>query len=200
MAKKIYVGVGDKARNVKALYVGVNNVARKVKKAYVGVNNLARLCWENGPIGTPVSIPRMTSDTAPSGTVTYSGTLNGDMRYAGWHAFRYSDSEYWQPRSGMHTYKNPWLMYDFGYLVNPVNISFRANSNKAVTWYFEGSADNTNWVTLTSFPFPSDAVFHDYGITFSTSEMYRYFRIRCVYGSPGYNILFSQCYLNGLRY
>ena len=37
MAKNLLVGVGSKARKVKALYVGVGGKARKVKKVYVGV-------------------------------------------------------------------------------------------------------------------------------------------------------------------
>lgn len=45
MAKNIYVGVGGKARHVKALYVGVGGKARKVKKVYVGVNGQARLAY-----------------------------------------------------------------------------------------------------------------------------------------------------------
>jgi len=43
MAKKIYVGVNNIARNVSKMYVGVNGVARKIKKGYVGVNGVARL-------------------------------------------------------------------------------------------------------------------------------------------------------------
>lgn len=45
MAKNIYVGVGGKARHVKALYVGVGGKARKVKKIYVGVGGKARLAY-----------------------------------------------------------------------------------------------------------------------------------------------------------
>lgn len=45
MSKKIYVGVDNKAKQVKTFYVGINNTARKIKKAYVGVNNTARQIW-----------------------------------------------------------------------------------------------------------------------------------------------------------
>ena len=45
MAKNLYVGVGSKARKVKALYVGVGGKARKVKKVYVGVGGKARLVY-----------------------------------------------------------------------------------------------------------------------------------------------------------
>ena len=45
MGKNLFVGVGDKARHVKALYVGVGGKARKVKKVYVGVGGKARLVY-----------------------------------------------------------------------------------------------------------------------------------------------------------
>lgn len=45
MGKNLLVGVGSKARKVKALYVGVGGKARKVKKSYVGVGGKARLVY-----------------------------------------------------------------------------------------------------------------------------------------------------------
>lgn len=47
MGKNLLVGVGSKARHVKALYVGVGGKARKVKKVYVGVGGKARLVWQD---------------------------------------------------------------------------------------------------------------------------------------------------------
>lgn len=47
MGKNLLVGVGGKARHVKALYVGVGGKARKVKKAYVGVGGKARLVYQS---------------------------------------------------------------------------------------------------------------------------------------------------------
>ena len=41
-----YVGVGGKARKLRAIFVGVNGKARSVKTVYVGVNGKARLCWK----------------------------------------------------------------------------------------------------------------------------------------------------------
>lgn len=51
MAKKVYVGIGDVARNVKKSYIGVDGVARKVKKAYIGVNGIARQFWGDFVLG-----------------------------------------------------------------------------------------------------------------------------------------------------
>ena len=45
MGKNLLVGIGGRARKVKALYVGVGGKARKVKKAYVGVSGKARLVY-----------------------------------------------------------------------------------------------------------------------------------------------------------
>lgn len=50
MAKGLYIGVDNKAREVKKIYVGVNGIAREVKAIYVGVDNLARLCYKKGPL------------------------------------------------------------------------------------------------------------------------------------------------------
>lgn len=45
MGKNLLVGVGSRARHVKAMYVGVGGKARKVKKVYVGVGGKARLVY-----------------------------------------------------------------------------------------------------------------------------------------------------------
>lgn len=50
MGKNLLVGVGGKARKVKALYVGVGGKARKVKKVYVGVGGKARLVYMSNPV------------------------------------------------------------------------------------------------------------------------------------------------------
>ena len=50
MAKKAYIGVNGKARNIKKIYLGVDGKARKVKKAYVGVGGIARPCWAGSGI------------------------------------------------------------------------------------------------------------------------------------------------------
>ena len=56
MAKNLYVGVGSKARKVKALYVGVGGKARKVKKVYVGVGGKARLVYTSYIPVTGISV------------------------------------------------------------------------------------------------------------------------------------------------
>ena len=58
MAKNLLVGVGSKARKVKALYVGVGGKARKVKKVYVGVGGKARLVYTSYVAVTGITITK----------------------------------------------------------------------------------------------------------------------------------------------
>ena len=46
MSKAAFIGVGGKARKVRALYVGVNGKARRVARGYVGVGGKARLFYD----------------------------------------------------------------------------------------------------------------------------------------------------------
>jgi hypothetical protein len=54
MAKTAYIGVSDKARQIKNILIGVGDKARQVMKAYVGVVGVARLWWEYVKIKIPV--------------------------------------------------------------------------------------------------------------------------------------------------
>ena len=71
MGKNLLVGVGGKARHVKALYVGVGGKARKVKKVYVGVGGKARLVYQSYVTCTDLSF-----------TVTYDSAVNHGYMYA----------------------------------------------------------------------------------------------------------------------
>ena len=42
MAKKSYIGIDGKARQIKKWYIGIDSKARKVKKAYIGIGGVAR--------------------------------------------------------------------------------------------------------------------------------------------------------------
>ncbi|RGF78617.1 hypothetical protein DXA70_06270 [Faecalibacterium sp. OF04-11AC] len=61
MGKNLLVGVGSKARKVKALYVGVGGKARKVKKAYVGVGGKARLVYQSYVAVTGIAFDHLNS-------------------------------------------------------------------------------------------------------------------------------------------
>lgn len=87
MAKNLLVGVGSKARKVKALYVGVGGKARKVKKVYVGVGGKARLVWSTYVKVTGITLtlndkfaetPTITAVFIPSGATNQKVTWDID--------------------------------------------------------------------------------------------------------------------------
>lgn len=70
MGKNLLVGVGSKARKVKALYVGVGGKARKVKKVYVGVGGKARLVYQSYVAVTGIDLVLPDNITQPTVTIT----------------------------------------------------------------------------------------------------------------------------------
>lgn len=86
MARKVYIGNANVARNVKKIYVGVNGVARKVKKGYIGDSSgKARLFytaetykWNRYNITTTYKWNRYTVETYLNGTVT-TQNISGSM-------------------------------------------------------------------------------------------------------------------------
>lgn len=66
MGKNLLVGVGGKARHVKALYVGVGGKARKVKKVYVGVGGKARLVYQSYIPVTGISLSGISDQLPPN--------------------------------------------------------------------------------------------------------------------------------------
>lgn len=80
MAKKAYIGVNGKARNIKKIYLGLEGKTRKVKKAYIGVGGVARPCWTGGGVayfGTVDSLAacryRGSSVAFPTGYALFTG-------------------------------------------------------------------------------------------------------------------------------
>ena len=45
---KIYIGINDTAKQIKAPYIGVGGVAKKIKKIYLGVAGVAKKVWQSG--------------------------------------------------------------------------------------------------------------------------------------------------------
>ena len=76
MGKNLLVGVGGKARHVKALYVGVGGKARKVKKVYVGVGGKARLVYQSYIYVTGISLSKVgTSSDKKSGLAIVTANI-----------------------------------------------------------------------------------------------------------------------------
>jgi hypothetical protein len=104
------------------------------------------------PSATGNPIPKMTSNTAPSGTAAVSGSALG----AAWNAFDRDAGTAWHGASS----SNEWVSYTFpsakiivGYsvtayagLVTAVPVTDRAPQS----WTFEGSNDGVNWTVLDS--------------------------------------------------
>ena len=130
----VYLGV---ARQAKKIYAGVNGVAKQIKKIYAGVSGVAKLIYA---AETPVSIPDMTSNSAPSGTASASNSYSGRNP---WHAFDRDTSTFWTQSTQNST--NQWVAYDFGFPVRPTATSARTNGNNAAkTIKCQGYNTNTS--------------------------------------------------------
>ena len=106
MAKKAYIGVNGKARNIKKIYIGVEGKARKVKKAYVGVGGVARPCWAGSGVayfGTidPLTTARYRGSSVafPTGYALFTGgSTNSKLDVYDTsltHTTKYSGRRYW---------------------------------------------------------------------------------------------------------
>ena len=86
MAKKAYIGINGKARNIKKIYLGLEGKARKIKKAYIGVGGVARPCWGDSGVayfGTVDSLTtkrfRGSSVAFPTGYALFTGGGNNSQ-------------------------------------------------------------------------------------------------------------------------
>lgn len=106
MAKKAYIGVNGKARNIKKIYLGVDGKARKVKKAYVGVGGVARPCWAGSGVayfGTidPLTTARYRGSSVafPTGYALFTGgSTNSKLDVYDTsltHTSKYGGRRYW---------------------------------------------------------------------------------------------------------
>ncbi|MDQ0721599.1 hypothetical protein QF049_002860 [Paenibacillus sp. W4I10] len=93
------------------------------------------------------AVPKMTSNTAPFGTVRSSTAYNAN---AGWRAFDGTDSLWFEGNSQYSV----WVSYQFlepitikGYALSKGNRGANWNPNG---WRLEGSNDNTSWTILHS--------------------------------------------------
>ena len=84
MAKKIYLGVDSKARNVKKIYLGIDSKARKVKKGYIGVGGVARpfLSGEPSYYGAITSLSSAKTGLAATSVADYA-LFGGGANHSG---------------------------------------------------------------------------------------------------------------------
>ena len=106
MAKKAYIGVNGKARNIKKIYLGLEGKARKIKKAYIGVGGVARPCWAGSGVayfGTidPLTTARYRGSSVafPTGYALFTGgSTNSQLDVYDTsltHTIKYSGRRYW---------------------------------------------------------------------------------------------------------
>ena len=71
MAKKAYIGINGKARNIKKIYLGLEGKARKIKKAYIGVGGVARPCWGDSGVAYFGTIDSLTTQRFRGSSVAF---------------------------------------------------------------------------------------------------------------------------------
>ncbi|WP_167433915.1 discoidin domain-containing protein [Paenibacillus silvae] len=136
------------------------------------------------PIKVSNVIPKMTSNTAPSGIVSASSIYSS--AYDAWYAFNQTNDQGWASNG---TSTSQWLCYKFA---NPVAISqYTLTSRNSGTssdllqtpknWRFEASNDGSNWIkiderdNITNWGVAEKRVF-----TFYNNIKFLYYRIYCV--------------------
>ncbi|MDQ0392178.1 hypothetical protein [Labrys monachus] len=153
------------------------------------------------PSDTGNAVPIMTSNTAPSGTVTASGTYAG----AAWHVFDGDPNSVW-----ISSDASAWIGYQFaaarvivGYSIKS-GFSITVNDpndlgslNAPKSWTFEGSNDGTTWVTLDSqFGQTSWSFGETRSYLFTNTTAYAYYRLSLINNNGGtYRELSKMAYL-----
>ncbi len=171
---KAYIGVNDTARQVTNIYAGVDGTARKVIRAYAGVNGLARMIFESVK-ETVVSIPKMTSNTAPSGIASASSEYNTNAQ--AWKAMDGSETTQWASSSGTKgTGGTAWIQYDFGCAVRPTLMTYKAANNyRAKDYSLLGSNDGSEFTELSAGTLPNST--DKITVALNVSRRYRIFRL-----------------------
>lgn len=151
-----------------------------------------------------VSVPAMTSNTAPFGEVVYtSQSSNTDL--SPWKCFDGSDST----RGGSSTNpapssSNPWgIGYNFGIPVVVKLAEFIPRNNKKTKTKIQGSNDGTTWVNLTDWIDDSDSSGsnHRYIVNVQNENAYKYYRAGgYVSESGGWGMEYATVKFYGLDY
>jgi len=126
-------------------------------------------------------IPAMTSNTAPSGTVTYSSQY-----YNAWWAF--SQNLSYQGWLNNGSALPAWLGYQFStaktiqrYLMRQYSENYGSGTRRIKTWKFQGSTDGNTWNDLdtqTNYSWPTSWTTTDF-FTFEIASpaSYAYYRV-----------------------
>ena len=175
MGKNLLVGIGGRARHVKALYVGIGGKARKVKKVYIGVGGRARLVWQDYVAVTGISLSNvLMGNRGVTSIVQINATIkpsNAQNKTLTWTVTSSSSTirGYFHTRNGDGSY---FALFEQKKPFNP--ISTTGNQVYVATNMF--NKPNEKYVTLTITAKSADGV--------STSEQIRY--IANGYGEDDY--------------
>jgi len=126
-------------------------------------------------------IPAMTSNTAPSGTVTYSSQY-----YNAWWAF--SQNLSYQGWLNNGSALPAWLGYQLptaktvtSYQMRQYSENYASGNRRIKTWTFQGSTDGGTWYDLdtqTDYVWPTDWTAKTYfGFTIASPVSYAYYRV-----------------------
>ena len=128
----------------------------------------------------PITIPTMTSNTAPSGTV-FASSENSAWSQTALRVFdgNTSGDDYWDPAIGA-TYDNQYVGYSFTSAMWPYKLNVRVSSGKQNAYYIIEATNNMN---DTSSWIPISEEFTGGTYTFKNNSnsgtKYQHYRIRC---------------------
>lgn len=162
--------------------------ANQTAMGYIGNNNycanklLANSTWLNAICDSTyfenvlnVKVPTMTSDTAPSGVVSYTDAYNN----AGYYAFDGNDSTFWEGAVSYNT--DRYIKYEFANAISPkliklvtVYTSVNGWGNRLYKYKLQASTDNSNWETIKD---ESANTLLSISIPFMSTKKYKYFRL-----------------------
>lgn len=126
----------------------------------------------------PVTVPTMTSNNTPSGTVFASSVYSTE--HAAWKAFDNNSNTYWNMSASV-PYTNQYVGYDFGIPIWVYKIvTHVSNGKQNADYVIEGSNDAVNYTII------KDGLHQGGGekkiISNSSKEKYRYYRLRYLNG------------------
>ena len=119
-----------------------------------------------------VSVPKMTSNTAPSGEVSAESYYNNN--YVPWRAFNGSLNDGW---AALGDKQDTWIQYKFDTVVkiNKASIYDRTSVSGVKKHYkIQGSNDGTNWTDLASITVHIGQTWED--VSFGNTTSYIYYR------------------------
>jgi hypothetical protein len=132
-----------------------------------------------------LATPNMTSETAPSGTITKSSEYNSS--WAAWKAFDGDPSTYWHSNNGLPQY----IQYQFAtaILVTKYGFSVRLDDRSWMPhdWTFSGSNNGVNYTTLDTKTNQYFTLGEERTFTFTNTTLYSYYKLNVTDVMPSSN-------------